>query len=211
MIKCQKCGYQNDANAKFCEKCGAKLKQTKKGLFTSKWSYIIFVALIIACSIGIYSWISWAENHDFTFQEPNSNWTIENEDYGYSLNDYLYPSNDVSLTPTIYIGTSQSNSLNKELDVASEYTNESFTSIENGTTFVDNSKAYYFIYEYSSAYPYFSAPNIQNHTFKAEQIIFEKNGKVYSIVFRSLPQDFDALHGDFMVVVNSFKVKNSIL
>lgn len=53
MIKCQKCGYQNDADAKFCERCGSTLKQ--KGEMKTSTKVLIIAIVILVAGLGVTS------------------------------------------------------------------------------------------------------------------------------------------------------------
>ena len=65
MSKCQKCGYENDKDATFCESCGANLKTTlsgrtypkevknKEGNMSQSTKILIVVCVILVAGLGI--------------------------------------------------------------------------------------------------------------------------------------------------------------
>ena len=76
-MKCQNCGHDNDADAKYCEKCGSNLN--KSGM-PSSTKILIVVVIILVAGLGLVSGMMLMKNQQ---QEPvSSNNTINNSTNG---------------------------------------------------------------------------------------------------------------------------------
>ena len=108
-MKCPKCGYENDVDAKFCEKCGSILtsspKNLNEGMKTSTKVLIIAVVILVA-GLGVTSGMLMQMNKAGTAGTLNvinsspvsssSNFTSTNAQYKSFSNGVIYfqyPSN----------------------------------------------------------------------------------------------------------------------
>ena len=57
MKKCDKCGAENWAGAKFCSQCGNPLEEDKKDDATGKKIFQSIVVIAIAIIIGFTGWV----------------------------------------------------------------------------------------------------------------------------------------------------------
>ena len=78
-MKCSNCGQENDADAKFCEKCGSNLNKSgvpEKSGMPDSTKILIVVVIVLVAGLGLVSGILLMKNH----QSPPglSNPTINN-------------------------------------------------------------------------------------------------------------------------------------
>lgn len=107
-----------------------------------------------------------------------------------------------NLDSTIYVtripssqGTNLENAYAEAVRQASRIA--SYKEISNRTLTVDGAKAYEFVYN----------ANNQGYPAKWIEIIVEKNGKIYELLYIGNPDLFDREKADFYEIVNSFKIK----
>ncbi len=143
-MKCQNCGHENDADAKFCEKCGSNLN---KSSIPASTKILIVVVIVLVAGLGLVSAMMLMNNQTKPIlnktTEVNNTTTVDNNSTGSlskSSNDNNHQqSNSTPTTQTPHISASQAE------QIAAQYTDKPITSGTNYDPVYNYWQVYYII------------------------------------------------------------------